>query len=425
MHQAIATLLVICCCHSTAEAFQKSDPIGPYRRYDGGKIHADGRIFDDWESLRRHLRETGFESSCANRDRGPVRPVASGDPGLGGGQMDCAGDFTNPDGMYAPDAGPILIIDVVFHVIRTPEGLGHIEVEDVEHAMRRLNEEFSATPGTLGEQNVDTGIRFRIARTDPDGNPTFGIKHHENADWFRDVGSGSAGIPYYDVIAWDPDRYLNIYTNDCGYALGYATIPQNETSPDAGSPGDRIVLRWDTVGVDPSVGEPYELNRVLVHEVGHWCGLWHVFSDSKSGGCHGNCHATGDTICDTQVQNGPYWGCEELQSCDSFVPYQNHMSYSDDACRIHFTEEQVRRMRCTLMHWRPLVFEAREKVQCDSDCPADLDPDGVVDIIDFGLLMSAWGRNDILDACADLDGDGVVDGSDIGAFMIQWGDCSS
>ena len=364
------------------------------------------------------------EITCGNRDDGRIRDGFAADLGFGSGQMDCAGDFTDPDPMYAPEAGPILNIDVVFHIIRTPEGLGHIAVEDVLHTLQRLNEDFSAIAGTLGEEGIDSGIRFRLAETDPDGEPAFGINYHDNAAWFADPGSGAGRTDYTDQISWDTSRYLNIYTNDCGFSLGYATIPQYEHGPELGSSGDRIVLRWDTLGVNPPRGEPYDLNRVLVHEVGHWCGLWHVFTTINSDVCDGNCRSTGDTICDTGRQHYPTWGCVDEGDCGTPNSYRNHMSYSDDDCRSHFTQEQVRRMRCTLMNWRPLVFDPEDRLECDSACPADLDRNGTVDIIDLSLFLSAWGPTDTVRSCADLNEDGTVDGIDLGFLMVQWGQCA-
>ena len=432
MNTTIVTCLMASCLGSTGGSLQNAgggqDRIGPdrpaVRRYLSDRIQADGRIFSDWTSLRRHLKQTNAEHTCGNRDVGRIRVGVAPELGFGSGQMDCAGDFTNPDPMYAPEAGPILNVDVVFHIIRTPEGLGHIEVEDVLHTLQRLNEEFSAITGTLGEEGIDSGIRFRLAETNPDGEPTFGIRYHDNAAWFADPGSGAIETEYADQISWDTSRYLNIYTNDCGFSLGYATIPQYDQGPEVGASGDRIVLRWDILGVNPPYGEPYDLNRVLVHEVGHWCGLWHVFTNINPGVCDGDCRSTGDTICDTGRQNYPTWGCEDDRDCGTPNSYRNHMSYSDDTCRSHFTPEQVRRMRCTLMHWRPLVFEPEDPVECDSACPADLDRSGMVDVVDLSLFLAAWGPTDTIDRCADLDEDGVVDGIDLGLLMVQWGRCT-
>ncbi len=49
--------------------------------------------------------------------------------------------------------------------------------------------------------------------------------------------------------------------------------------------------------------------------------------------------------------------------------------------------------------------------------PGDLNGDGVVDGVDLGLLLQAWGSND---PTADLNDDGVVDAADLGLLLNNW-----
>jgi hypothetical protein len=54
-------------------------------------------------------------------------------------------------------------------------------------------------------------------------------------------------------------------------------------------------------------------------------------------------------------------------------------------------------------------------------CPADFNDDGIVDGIDFGYMLVAWGE---CTGCAeDLNDDGMVDGIDVGLFLVAWGIC--
>ena len=54
-------------------------------------------------------------------------------------------------------------------------------------------------------------------------------------------------------------------------------------------------------------------------------------------------------------------------------------------------------------------------------CPADLNGDHVVDLLDFAILMQNWGTC----ACcaADLNGDGMVDGADRTILNNNFGPC--
>ena len=56
-----------------------------------------------------------------------------------------------------------------------------------------------------------------------------------------------------------------------------------------------------------------------------------------------------------------------------------------------------------------------------SSCPWDLDGDGTVGIVDFLMLLAAWGPNP--GQPADFDGDGVVSITDFLELLANWGDC--
>ncbi|MHC4209730.1 MAG: GC-type dockerin domain-anchored protein [Planctomycetota bacterium] len=55
------------------------------------------------------------------------------------------------------------------------------------------------------------------------------------------------------------------------------------------------------------------------------------------------------------------------------------------------------------------------------DCPADIDGDGEVGVVDFLALLAAWGPNP--GHPADIDGDGEVGVVDFLALLAAWGPC--
>ena len=83
--------------------------------------------------------------------------------------------------------------------------------------------------------------------------------------WYNDGGG------YYFTLAWDTNRYLNIYTNTAGGALGY--VPNLPQSGIAGDPADRVVINWLSFGRGSAGGQPYNWCRTCTHEVGHYLGL--------------------------------------------------------------------------------------------------------------------------------------------------------
>jgi len=61
--------------------------------------------------------------------------------------------------------------------------------------------------------------------------------------------------------------------------------------------------------------------------------------------------------------------------------------------------------------------------QCEDTCEADFNQDGVVDGLDFGIMLVAWGDCQTTGCPEDFNADGVVDGIDLGLFLVQWGPC--
>ena len=258
---------------------------------------------------------------------------------------DCSANSTTIKSEYDP--GETYEIQVVVHVITRTNGFGDITDAKVQSQIDILNEDFLAIAGSNGAAGTNANIQFRLATEDPQGNPTNGITRSANNTWFNDGGN------YWNQLAWDPDRYLNIYTNEASGALGY--VPFLPQTGNVGSNADRVVVLWSSFGLNGPIGPPFNKGRTTTHEVGHYLGLYHTFD----GGCGqaSNCYGSGDLVCDTQRESQPSFGCPtNKSSCNSPDPIRNYMDYSDDLCMNNFTPEQVNRMRCTLLNWRPDVF---------------------------------------------------------------------
>lgn len=61
-----------------------------------------------------------------------------------------------------------------------------------------------------------------------------------------------------------------------------------------------------------------------------------------------------------------------------------------------------------------------------SECEADVDESGEVDIVDVLLVLALWGQGETpAGEAADVDGDGIVGVDDLLVIIGQWGDCSN
>ncbi|QDV07769.1 Pregnancy-associated plasma protein-A [Planctomycetes bacterium Poly30] len=263
---------------------------------------------------------------------------------------DCSANRTVPDPIYSPANLEVLRIPVVFHVIRTSNGTGNVPDSRLNSQIDILNEDFRALSGTPGAPGTDTKIEFALATVDPNGAPTTGINRYNNSTWYSDGGS------YWNTLAWDPDVYLNIYTlgapQGSSGILGYVPFLPASSPNSVGSNSDRVVVLNSAVGRNAPAA-PYNQGRTLTHEIGHFLGLNHTFN----GGCGGsNCYTSGDLICDTNAESQPEYNCPaNSSSCGSPDPVRNYMDYSPDTCMTNFTEEQARRIRCTLEFYRPAL----------------------------------------------------------------------
>lgn len=275
------------------------------------------------------------------------------------------------------------VIPVVIHLLQSP-GFPIIPDAVVHQRIQELNEQFNLQhasqtniPMRFTADAAVANIRFCLAQTDPNGNPTTGIIRHtttESGPWLNFV-------PRPKVLApgWNPNNYLNIWVADIndgspGSALGYADFPWFGAYDIFGTAVNGVVLDPDAFTNTTPGGATYGISSsILTHEVGHWLGLFHIWGD---GPLLGVCLS--DQVNDTPIQKYNYWESERklrgLRDCANDIQniyfanggewncqpnpdprgnmIMNFMDYTYPGCMLMFTRGQVLRMRQVLLSQR-------------------------------------------------------------------------
>ena len=217
-------------------------------------------------------------------------------------------------------------IEVVFTHL-TYGNLGHVSLVQRKDQIEILNQAFN-----------QFGISFSF-----DEEKTQFV---DDYSWYYMGQNSRAERDAKATLQVDPNKYLNFYTGGLQAGLlGWARFPFDF----AGDPVLDGVVMLDGTLPDGDE-ENYNLGKTAIHEIGHWCGLYHTFQ--------GGCSLYGDHVNDTVPHNGPNHGCPteaENNACDSnqMAPFQNYMNYVYDRCMDEFTNDQGQRMLDQLAMYRP------------------------------------------------------------------------
>ncbi|XP_028936958.1 pappalysin-2 [Ornithorhynchus anatinus] len=157
-----------------------------------------------------------------------------------------------------------------------------------------------------------------------------------------------------EALQLNSTHFLNVY---------FASSVREDLAGAATWPWDKeAVSHLGGVVLNPAYyGMPGHTN-IMIHEVGHVLGLYHIFKGvSERESCDDPCRETvpsmetGDLCADTaptpktKLCQDPEPGNDTCgQNHFSGTPFNNYMSYTDDDCTDSFTPNQVARMHCYL-----------------------------------------------------------------------------
>ncbi|GKY90956.1 hypothetical protein MPSEU_000068400 [Mayamaea pseudoterrestris] len=236
-------------------------------------------------------------------------------------------------------------IKVAVHVIYDASK-GYVSQSDIQSGyMTALQKGFSNTP-----------FNFTLAQ----------VTYTENTDWY-DCSAGNEQN-FKQSLRVPGRNVLNVYLCDPWSNFGeYGSYGWSSFPNNAGTNQDGIVM------INPSVVDGISAFQTLVHETGHFLGLFHTFEGGCQPGTWTNFGYTmsGDGVTDTPAHFGPTedyigsdscWTAYVLDTCmdadgvDSGVdPVDNMMNFLTPTCwsqRGRFTDGQIERMLAAYEQYR-------------------------------------------------------------------------
>ncbi len=274
-----------------------------------------------------------------------------------------------------------LVVPVVIHVVWKAEhenisdALISSQIDALNRDYNALNEDLEYVPDEFETSIASIGISFCLASETPTGQQTNGILRVKS----RVTEVGISDSLFFDATggssAWNTEKYLNIWVANTGNLIsGYGTYPGLTPKEKTG-----VVINPKYFGLneDPKYGQ----GRTLVHEVGHYFGLKHVWSNDPL--CEKD-----DGVDDTPKQKYEHSGCPNYPqpSCTESDMFMNFMDYVDDPCMLLFTKGQKEKIWANIELYRPFLLSNNVEYYClqpnlKSDLVFTIFPNPATDIV--------------------------------------------
>ena len=223
-------------------------------------------------------------------------------------------DRQNPSAMAA-----VRRVSIFYHIIQDSNGDNPVTESDLQAQTAAMNSAYKKSNVVFSTAGFDTTV---------------------NDAWFTDITPDSTEESDMKSSLYVGDmRTLNVYLAQPGQdLLGWATFPSDQAGDQ-----DGVVMLYSTVPGGAATG--YNRGATLIHEGGHWMGLFHTFQ--PSGNSNNGCIGSGDGVSDTPAEKIAHYECRVSDSCPKSPgkdPIHDYMDYTPDACMNTFTAGQATRM---------------------------------------------------------------------------------
>ncbi len=232
-----------------------------------------------------------------------------------------------------------IVIPVVVNVIyRTDEE--NVSDEQIQSQIDVLNRDFNAQnsdfndPTPFDDIKANVGVDFVLEKV---------VRRQSQRGKWNILDQFMKYDRYTGITATDPTTKLNIWVVNNITApnvapgtsiIGYAQFPGGRPETDG------VVACYKYFGTTGTVLPAFSFGRNVVHEVGHWMNLRHVWGDANCGN---------DFVDDTPAMDSPNFGkpapgLRSLCEGNPLEMYMNYMDYTDEVVKIMFSNGQKERM---------------------------------------------------------------------------------